>query len=41
MSVSLNNSKDIVANNIGIIKGNKTIDVVEAISVVQGLAPEP
>ena len=40
MSVSLNNSKDIVANSIGIIKCNKTIDAVEAISVVQGLAPE-
>ena len=40
MSVSLNNSKDIVASSIGIIKGNKTIDVVEAISAVQGLAPE-
>ena len=41
MSVSLNNSRDIVATSIGIIKGNKTIDVVEAISAVQGLAPEP
>jgi hypothetical protein len=40
MSVSLNNSEDIVANSIGIIKGNKTVDVYEAISAVQGLAPE-
>ena len=40
MSVSLNNSEDIVANSIGIIKGNKTIDVYESISAVQGLAPE-
>ena len=40
MSVSLNNSEDIVANSIGIIKGNKNADVYEAISAVQGLAPE-
>ena len=40
MPVSLNNSKDIVANSLSIIKGNKTIDVLETIDAVQGLAPE-
>ena len=40
MSISLNNSKDIVANSLSIIKGNKTIDVLETIDAVQGLAPE-
>ena len=40
MPLSLNNSKDIVANSLSIIKGNKTIDVLETIDAVQGLAPE-
>ena len=40
MPLSLNNSKDIVANSLSIIKGNKTIDVLETIEAVQGLAPE-
>ena len=40
MPLSLNNSKDIVANSISILKGNKTIDVLETIDAVQGLAPE-
>ena len=40
MPISLNNSKDIVANSLSIIKGNKTIDVLETIDAVQGLAPE-
>ena len=40
MTVSWNNGKDIVANIFSIIEGNKTIDVLEAIDVVQGLAPE-
>ena len=40
MPLSLNSSKDIVANSLSIIKGNKTIDVLETIDAVQGLAPE-
>ena len=40
MPLSLNNSKDIVANSISILKGNRTIDVLETIDAVQGLAPE-
>ena len=40
MPVSLNNSKDIIANSVSVIKGNKTIDVLETIDAVQGLAPE-
>ena len=40
MPVSLNNSKDIIANSISVIKGNRTIDVVETIDAVQGLAPD-
>jgi predicted ATP-grasp superfamily ATP-dependent carboligase len=40
MPVSLNNSKDIIANSVSVIKGNKTIDVIETIDAVQGLAPE-
>ena len=40
MPVRLNNSKDIVANSFSLIKGNRTIDVLETIDVVQGLAPE-
>ncbi len=40
MPLSLNNSKDTVANSISVIKGNKTIDLIETIDAVQGLAPE-
>ena len=40
MPVSLNNSKDIIANSISVIKGNRTIDVVETIDAVQGIAQE-
>ncbi len=40
MPVILNNSKDIVAGSLSIIRGNKTIDVLETIDVVQGLAPQ-
>ena len=40
MPLSLSNSKDIVANSISIIKGNRTIDVLETIDAVSGLAPE-
>ena len=40
MLLSLNNRKDIVANSISIIKGNRTIDVLETIDAVSGLAPE-
>ena len=38
--MSLNNSKDIVANSVSIIRGNRTIDLVETIDAVQGFAPE-
>ena len=40
MPLSLNNSKDIVANSVSVIKGNRTIDFVETIDAVQGFAPE-
>ena len=40
MPVSLSNSKDIVANSVSLIKGNRVIDVLETIDAVQGLAPE-
>ncbi len=40
MPLSLNNSKDIVANSIAVIKGNRAIDLIETIDAVQGLAPE-
>ena len=39
MPLSLNNSKDIVANSISVIKGNRTIDVLETIDSLAGLAP--
>ena len=39
MPISLNNSKDIVANSVSIIQGNRTIDLVETIDAVQGFAP--
>jgi hypothetical protein len=40
MPLSLNNSKDLVANSVRIIKGNKTIDVLETIDAIQGLAQD-
>ena len=40
MPLSLNNSKDIVANSISVLKGNRTIDVLETIDSLSGLAPE-
>ncbi len=40
MPVSLSNSKDIVANSISVIKCNRTINLVETIDIVQGLAPD-
>ena len=39
MPLSLNNSRDRVANSISVIKGNRTIDVLETIDAVTGLAP--
>ncbi len=40
MPLSLHNSKDIVTNSISILKGTRTIDVLETIDAVSGLAPE-
>ena len=40
MPLSLNNSRDIVANSIAVINVNRTIDVLEAIDALQGIAPE-
>ncbi len=40
MSVSLNSSKDIVANSFSIIEGNKTSDIPETIDDVKGLPPK-
>jgi hypothetical protein len=40
MPVSLSNSKDIVANNISVVKGNTFVDVLGTIDDVKGLAPE-
>ncbi len=40
MPLSLNNSKDIVANSISILKCSRTIDVLEALDAVSGLAPD-
>ena len=39
MPVSLSNSKDIIANSISVIKGNKVIDVLETVDDIVGLAP--
>ena len=39
MSVSSNNSKDLVANSVWIIQGNQVIDLLGTINSVQGLAP--
>ncbi len=41
MPVSLNNSKDIVANSISIIKGNETIDLLQSIEAAQNLSLVP
>ena len=35
----MNNSKDIVANSISVLKGSRTIDVLETIDALSGLAP--
>ena len=39
MPVSLSNSKDIVANSISVVKGNRIIDVINTIDDVTGIAP--
>ena len=39
MALSLTNSKDIVANSITVIKGNREVDVLATIDAVQGFAP--
>ena len=40
MALSLTNSKDIVANSITVIKGNRAIVLLDTIDAVQGLAPD-
>ncbi len=40
MSLSLANNKDIVGNGVAAIKGNRLIDLAEAVEAVQGFAPE-
>ncbi len=40
MSLSSTYSEDLVVNSIAVVKGNRLIDLVEAIGAVQGLAPE-
>ena len=40
MALSLTNSKDIVANSITVIQGNRSIDLLETIDAVTGLAPD-
>ena len=39
MPLSLNNSKDIVANSVSVLKGNQTIDLLQSLDSVTGLAP--
>ena len=39
MPLSLNNSKDIVANSVSVLKGNQTIDLLVSLDSVTGLAP--
>ncbi len=38
MPVSLSSNKDIVVNGIGVMQGNRIVDVLETISTVTGLA---
>ena len=38
--VTLNNSVDIVANSVSIIKGNTVIDLLDTVDTIKGLAPE-
>jgi predicted ATP-grasp superfamily ATP-dependent carboligase len=40
MALSLTNSKDIVANSVTVVKGNRAIDLLETIDAVTGLAPD-
>ena len=40
MALSLTNSKDIVANSVTVVKGNRAIDLIDTIEAVQGFAPE-
>ena len=40
MALSLTNSKDIVANNVTVVKGSRAIDLIDTIEAVQGFAPE-
>jgi hypothetical protein len=40
MPFSLNNSKDIVANGIAVLKGNRTIDVLATIDSLTKIAPD-
>ena len=40
MPLSLNNSKDIIASSNSVLKGNRTIDVLETIDAVQGFASD-
>ncbi len=40
MSLSSDNSKNIVANSVKVFEGNRAIDLIETIDAVQGLAPE-
>ena len=39
MPLSLNNRSDIVADSTSIIKGNNTVDLIESLDAVTGLAP--
>ena len=39
MPLSLNNRKDILADSVAVFKGNRTIDLLESLDSVTGLAP--
>ena len=39
MHLSLNNRKDILADSVAVFKGNRTIDLLESLDSVTGLAP--